>query len=76
MNKNNSYDLFDYQLKGRRVRLIHTDDPWTKLEEGDLGTVEYVFINLGEMVMSVKWDSGSNLSIILGRDSYELLPES
>jgi len=61
-------------MEGRRIQLIHTDDEYTKLKSGDLGTVQYSFKNLNDMVVQIKWDSGSNLGLILGKDTFRILP--
>ena len=53
---------------GARVRLIHSDDPYTKLEPGD----EEIVISITPLPESlggfkkiwVKWDSGSMLTLI------------
>ena len=66
--------LFDRTMEGRRIQLEHTSDLWTKLTRGDKGTVQYSFYNLGEIVVQVKWDSGSNLGLILGKDRFRILP--
>jgi hypothetical protein len=63
----------DYTLKGRRIKLKKTDDKYTRLKTGDLGTINYTFLNLDKVVISVIWDSGSSLGLIDGVDSYEIL---
>ncbi len=67
----------DRTLEGRRIRLISTNDPYTKLEKGDLGTIKWERLDdlWGDDVVSVKWDSGSSLSLIRGRDAFTILPE-
>ncbi len=67
----------DRALEGRRIRLIYTNDPYTKLEKGDLGTIKWERLDdlWGDDVVSVKWDSGSSLSLIRGRDAFTILPE-
>ncbi|MBE27605.1 MAG: DUF4314 domain-containing protein [Euryarchaeota archaeon] len=55
--------------KGDRIRLIKSDDPWTKLKCGDEGTVR----RITDDTISVKWDSGSNLSLLIGEDFWEEL---
>lgn len=55
--------------KGKRITLIFTDDPYTRLKPGDKGTI------VGEDDMKqiqVNWDSGSTLSMIPGVDKYEI----
>ena len=60
----------DLTLAGRRVRLESTTDPYTALRPGALGTINYVRND----TTSIKWDSGSNLSMIDGEDRFTVLP--
>lgn len=46
---------------GRRVRLISVNDPWTRLRNGDEGTVVSVDCT---GTVHVEWDSGSNLGLV------------
>jgi len=48
---------------GDRVALVHTDDPDTRLRPGDEGTVTRYDPKLAQL--SVNWDSGSTLSMLL-----------
>jgi hypothetical protein len=48
-------------LEGRRVELVACDDPWTKLEPGERGTVSFVD-DVG--TVHVTWDSGSRLGLV------------
>lgn len=57
-------------LIGKRVRLVHTSDPYTRLRPGTEGTVTFVD-DLG--TVSVKWDDGSTLGMIRGEDSFTVL---
>jgi hypothetical protein len=50
--------------RGDRVALVHTDDPGTLLLPGDEGTVTRWDPALSQL--SVRWDSGSTLSMLLG----------
>lgn len=53
--------------QGTRVELIHMgDDPYSKLEPGDKGTVRCVD-DTG--TIHVSWDKGSSLGLIYGVDS-------
>ncbi|WP_026524736.1 DUF4314 domain-containing protein [Butyrivibrio sp. MB2005] len=52
--------------EGTRVELVHMDDPYTKIPEGTLGTVQVVD-DTG--TIHVKWDNGSSLGIVYGEDS-------
>ena len=49
--------------RGDRVALEHTDDPDTRLRPGDEGTVTRYDPKLAQL--SVTWDSGSSLSMLL-----------
>jgi hypothetical protein len=53
---------------GDRVRLVHTDDPYTRLEPGEEGVVSFVD-HLG--TIHVDWDSGSSLGLVPGVDRWE-----
>ena len=66
----------DKTLAGRRIKLKYTTDSYTKLKEGDLGTIKWERLDdlWGDDVISVNWDSGSTLSLIRGRDSFTILP--
>lgn len=56
--------------RGRRIRLISTTDPYTKLQPGAEGTV---FRNRNGIV-EVDWDCGSTLSMITAEgDRFEWL---
>ena len=65
------------KLIGKRIKLVHTNDQYTKLKTGDLGTI--VDINQVRIAIKpwihiwVKWDNGSNLALIYGIDQYEVL---
>lgn len=62
---------------GKRIRLIFTNDPYTRLKTGDMGTITYASELPsrvgGERQLWVSWDSGSNLAMIEGKDFYEIL---
>lgn len=49
--------------KGDRVALVYTTDSHTDLKPGDEGTVRRFDVNLA--ALSVNWDSGSTLSLLL-----------
>ena len=57
-------------LTGTRIELISLEDPYTKLKPGDTGTVDFVD-DIGQI--HIKWDSGSNLALILGEDSFRVI---
>ena len=45
---------------GDRIRLVHTDDEWTRLRPGALGTVRSVDDN---HTVHTDWDDGSRLGL-------------
>lgn len=51
---------------GARVELIRMNDPYTKLKQGDKGTVTFVD-DMG--TIHVNWDSGSTLGVAHGEDT-------
>ncbi len=57
---------------GSRVELIHMDDPYSKLKEGDQGTVDHID---GIGTIHVNWDSGSTLGLIPEVDQFTVLNE-
>ena len=67
----------DKTLEGRRVRLLHTNDQYTLLKPGSLGTVKYeTYDELWlEEKIAVDWDNGSSLRLIAGADHWEILKE-
>jgi len=65
---------WDFSLGGKRIQLINSNDPYTKLKPGDLGTIEYVIKNtMIEDQISIQWDNGSNLMLLVGLDEYIVL---
>ena len=59
-----------------RVRLIKTDDPYTELVSGSLGTKIYEHTDpWGAINIGVKWDGGSSLKLISGEDEWEEFTE-
>ena len=65
---------YDFSLSGRRIRLIYTDDRYTELKPHDEGTIELIHRHEGsEDQMWVKWDNGSSLMMLVGKDRYEVL---
>lgn len=66
----------DESNKGKRVELIHTNDRYTKLKPGDRGTYQFLLKQTDpkENEHHIKWDSGSNLSMIPGSgDRFKFL---
>ena len=50
---------------GTRVALVSMDDPYTKLQPGDQGTV--ISVNDAGTV-HIQWDSGSTFGAVYGED--------
>jgi hypothetical protein len=69
--------MIDETNKGRRVELIHTDDPYTKLKPGAQGTYQFLqqqqTIPVSIPQHSIKWDSGSTLMLLEGSDRFKFL---
>ena len=57
---------------GKRIKLISTDDPHTKLKPGTQGVV-VMRDSLG--TLHVDWDDGSKLGLIPGVDRFEIIPD-
>lgn len=53
---------------GDRVRLVRTDDPYTNLKPGDVGTV-FLVDDFG--TQHIKWDNGSTLGLVPEVDTWE-----
>lgn len=56
----------------QRVELIHTADPYTRLEPGVQGTVTFVD-SIGTVF--VDWDNGSRLGLVPGEDRWLVVNE-
>lgn len=59
-------------LKGKRVMLGRTSDPYTNLRPGALGTV-IMEDSLG--TVHVDWDDGSSLGLVQGEDSFTVIQD-
>jgi hypothetical protein len=54
--------------KGTRLELISMEDPYSPIESGTQGTVEFVD-DMGQIHM--KWDNGRTLALIPDEDSFK-----
>jgi len=61
---------------GNRIRLDWTDDEYTRLQPGSEGVVTGVRDHEPYPQIHVKWDEGSNLSLIPGVDRFTILEAS
>jgi hypothetical protein len=50
---------------GMRVELVQMDDPYSKLQPGDQGTVHHID---DTATVFVSWDCGSSLGAVYGED--------
>ena len=57
-------------IRGRRIRLVSTTDPYTNLQAGDEGTVRFAD-DMG--TVHVHWDNGSTLGLLAAEDRWEWL---
>lgn len=57
---------------GDRLRLVSTTDPYTHLKPGAEGAVVGVQLHAG--IVTVKWDDGHHLALIIGEDRWERIP--
>ena len=61
------------ELIGKRIELVYCSDPYTRLQPGSQGTVDFVD-DLGTVF--VRWDSGSSLGLVPGEDQWRVKEES
>jgi len=55
---------------GDRVRLIHCNDPHTRIETGSYG---FVVFEDAVGTVHVKWDNGIQLGLVADEDSWEIV---
>jgi hypothetical protein len=67
--------VLDYSLTVKKIRLIHTGHPYTSHKENDIGEIRFVFKNPEFTCIQVDWQNGSSLSLIEGKDQYEIINE-
>ncbi len=67
----------DRRDEGRRVELIYTSDPYTKLRPGSRGTYEFMLRQEPPMQHQhcIKWDDGSSLTLLHGVDRFKFIEE-
>lgn len=58
---------------GKRIELIHMDDPYGPIKQRTQGTVDSVD-DMGTLHM--QWDNGRKLGIVPGEDHFKVIPKS
>lgn len=59
-------------LIGKRIRLVYTSDPYTRLVPGSEGVVDFID-DIGTVF--AKWDDGSSLGMVYGEDTYSVVEQ-
>lgn len=67
----------DESVKGKRVELVSLNDKYSELKSGARGTCQFILKHSNHDVcedqLSVQWDSGSTLLLLVGVDSFRYL---
>ncbi|HET7147546.1 MAG TPA: DUF4314 domain-containing protein [Candidatus Nitrosopolaris sp.] len=62
---------------GDRIKLVSTDNPYTRLKPGDSGVVwEITTFELSDEETKqiwVHWDNGDSLALIEGKDKWDII---
>lgn len=58
-----------------RIELVHTSDKFTDLKTGDVGTIVARRSDPWGEIVDVRWDNGSNLSLVAGEDLWRRITE-
>lgn len=59
-----------YDLLGKQIQLVFTDDQYTNLKPGNIGIVNFID-DFG--TVHVNWDDGSSLGLIPGIDKWRVI---
>ena len=62
---------------GDRIKLVSTDNPYTRLKPGDFGLVwditTFELSNEETKQIWIHWDNGDSLALIEGKDEWEII---
>ena len=62
---------------GDRIKLVSTDNPYTRLKPGDSGVVwditTFELSNQEIKQIWIHWDNGNRLALIEGKDEWEII---
>jgi hypothetical protein len=62
---------------GDRIKLVSTDNPYTRLKPGDSGVVwditTFELSNQEIKQIWIHWDNGNRLALIEGKDEWEVI---
>ena len=62
---------------GDRIKLVSTDNPYTRLKPGDSGVVwditTFGLSNEETKQIWIHWDDGGSLALIEGKDEWEII---
>ena len=62
---------YDFSQSGQAIELLSTNDPYTELKAGDKGIIELVHKHSAiENQIWVRWNNGSDLMLLEGKDRY------
>jgi len=57
---------------GTRIELVRMNDPFSSLNSGDKGTVEFID-DIGTIFCT--WDNGSTLGVVYGEDAVKIIKD-
>ena len=64
--------MTNYDIKvGDKIELIETDDSWTNLKKGSIGTI--FKIEKDQDLIWVNWETGEKLALLIGIDKFKVI---
>ena len=68
---------YDFEKSGQTIELLSTNDPYTELKAGDIGVIELIHKHSAiENQIWVRWNNGSDLMLLEGKDRYVEVEEN